>query len=227
MLVGEKNWTFRFHMSNRRIVDLDTDDLVASAQILGWLAFPTRPAHGVSIIQQWYLQRQLSRGEISRDELPFPLAKPNRLQSRINTLNKNLRRGLRAGHWLNERVGKEMAKKFPDNIRMGMGLNALARRESWLLQFDFPEQSEIEHETWNLSRDYWTKNLPVIHLARCSLFAIRDAYRKEGREIWHLERTIFQPDWVENAIAESEDMAFWAAELNLVPLEKMILFSRA
>lgn len=210
-------------MAERREVRLDDQDLIAGAQILGWLAFPDRPQQGVRTIQQWLIRRQQAREEFI-GELPFRLDKPNRLQLRINTMNKQLRRRLRAGDWLAKRMGK--AAGTPLSMAMGMGLNALARRENQLLQFQFAEQSEIDRDQPNLIRDYWTASLPVIHLAKASLFSILEAYRKEGRDGWHLERTVFWPDWVPGAIAWSENTAGFAAQLGLVEPSQMIRFHR-
>ncbi len=210
-------------MAERRSVRLDDVDLIAGAQILGWLAFPARPEHGVKTIQQWAIRRQQARGEY-KGELPFMLDKPNRLQRRIDMLNRQLRRRLRAGDWLARRTAHTAGT--PISKALGLGLNALARRENSLLQFQFAEQSETDRDTPNLIRDYWTASLPVIHLAKASLDAIVEAYRREGRDGWHLERTIFWPNWVADAIADSENAARWAAKLELVVPHKMIHFHR-
>lgn len=196
-------------MASRQSVQLDDADLIAAAQILGWLAFPARPEHGVKTIQQWAIRRQQARGEF-QGEPPFPMDKPNRLQQRIDTLNHQLRRRLRAGDWLAQRMGKKA------NLRIipGRGLRALARRESNL------------HEVPNLVRDYWTNSVPVIHLAKASLFAIIAAYQREGRAGWHLERTIFWPDWVPEAIEQSEQTARWTVKLKLAEPERLIRFHR-
>lgn len=196
-------------MASRQSVQLDDADIIAAAQILGWLAFPARPEHGVKTIQQWAIRRQQARGEF-KGEPPFLMDKPNRLQQRIDTLNHQLRRRLRAGDWLAQRMGKQA------NLRIipGRGLRALARRESTL------------HEVPNLVRDYWTNSIPVIHLAKSSLFAIIAAYQREGRDGWHLERTIFWPDWVPEAIEQSEGAARWTVKLELAEQEKLIRFHR-
>ncbi len=196
-------------MADRQSVRLDDADLIAAAQIIGWLAFPARPEHGVKTIQQWAVRRQLARGEFD-GKLPFSMDKPNRLQQRIDTLNHQLRRRLRAGHWLAQRMGKESNRP----LSPGRGLRALARRESEL------------HEIPNLVRDYWTGSVPVIHLAKASLFAIIAAYQREERGGWHLERTIFWPDWVPEAIEQSEGDARWAVKLELAAQEKLIRFHR-
>lgn len=215
----------------RAQVRLDDHDLIAGAQILGWLAFPDRPQQGVRTIQQWLIRRQQARGE-DIGSIQFALDKPNRLQQRINTLNKMLRRRLRAGDWLARRITKASAPHFRPGWggqfaeSWGLGLNALARRENQLLQFHFAEQSEIDRDTPNLIRDYWTASLPVIHLAKASLFAIADAYHREGREGWHLERTVFDPDWVAAAIEGSETTSYYADKMGLVDRGQMIRFHR-
>lgn len=175
-------------MVERREVRLDDADVIAGAQILGWIAFPNRHEHGFRTLQQWAMRRQFARGEI--EGIPAWFDKPNRLQLRINTLEKQLVQGLRAGDWLAKRICKEA--DTPLSGAFGRGRNAQALRENKLIQIR--DDTDHESDLGDIDRDFWRKRAPILHLASAAVFAILDAHTVEGREHFDLGRTVFSPD---------------------------------
>jgi hypothetical protein len=211
-------------------------DVVAGFQIIGHLAFPARPQHGMATLREWLFRRKVERGEMAISEVPIELDKPQRLRARLATLDRQLRKRLRSGDWLNRGIIQGFAR-LPSASRSlspgvhagllqwGQGRRAMARRHNRILQSRSPNQF-VEQDEGHLIRDYWTQSLPVIHMAKASMMSLGRAYQKERRNRWLLERTVFHPDWVPWAIETSETTAEWAAKFGLIEHEKMIRFHR-
>lgn len=201
-------------MGKRREFRFSDHDLIASAQILGWLAYPNAPILGISVLQQWAIRRGRERdAPWALGESPIRMDARNRLQSRIDRLNWLALRRLRAGDWLAKRIAKHSDSRIATPF--GLGSRALARREG------APRGAET-----NTIRQFWDESIPVIHLASAARAAITDAYEKEGRRGLNLERTLFWPDWVPAAIAQCEQRAATAARLGLVNVDQTVWFYR-
>lgn len=198
-------------MDDRRLILLDRNDVVCAAQILGWVAYPHRPEHGVNLLNQWFYSRRRSRGE-EIPPLPFDLKKKNRIESQLPKLQESVLDGLRSGIWFNRRMMNALNRDELDGGILNGIVEALSMSTRSLAtnRAERKEHLDIYGDTGNEIRKIWTKRKPVLHLALAAGNAIAEAYYKEDRRGFDLGRTVFQPDWLDDVFNAAESHAIWA-----------------
>lgn len=148
--------------------------------------------------------------------------KPNKLESKIRTLDWMLRRRLIGARWLRERTAQTIN---PEHWGWrGQGQREAARWTKGVSPLDSSKSEE------NVIRDYWsgqqgkTAPLSVLHLALATQHALTLANPPGWR--WDLERVAFRPDWVAEALRQSEPQAQAADLLGIIPVDRTLFFTR-
>lgn len=205
---------------NRRAIRLDDSDLIAGAQILSWIALPHRPEFGVALINQWYWARKKFRGE-PVPVLPWPLKKQSRFETQLSIFDRKVLDGLRAGLWLQRKCWAALPEEWPSPIvqafrSAGASTRALAAARSH--KRGSAQANEI--------RDIWTRHKPISHLAWAVADTLGGIYADEGREGFDLERTVFLPNWVSEALDRAENVAANAEKSQVVPISELYRFHR-
>lgn len=202
----------------RRSLRLHEWDVAAGAQILAWVAYPHRPEHGVKLLENWFWARRVFRKE-AIPELPFPLKKRNRLEAQLRQFEHNFLNGIRAGLWFQRHCFAKVPGEGPlaSTIRCwGASIRRLA-----LSQSDRRGTAPA-----NEIRRIWSQRKPVLHLAQAAGEMIAELHHEEGRRCFNLERTVFQPNWVNRTLERSEGLAQLAAKLDAFPLGGFYRFHR-
>lgn len=202
----------------RLSINLAEQDLIAGVQLLAWVALPHRPQHGVSLLENWFWSRRAFRKQ-SVPTLPFALKKRSRFECQLRQFEANLIDGVRAGLWFQRHIFAKSPGQgaLASQVRAwGASTRRLAGRES----------SRKGTEPGNEIRRIWSKRKPVRHLALAFGEVIADLHFEEGRLSFDLERTVFQPDWIERTLERAEELARVAANLNVCPIEGFYRFSR-
>lgn len=200
-------------MADRPAVALDGDDQIAAAQILAWLAFPEHPDRGIRVMQNFVYRWQQARGAAKVKPL-FDVYKTGILEKRLDTFEHQLRRRMTASEIM---IGRIAANREGQISRaFGVGLNESIRRRI----------GGRDEQLGRLVRDYWTKSIPVIHLASSTRSAILAACERDAVKRFDLTRAVFKPDWVSQALEASEQQADWVSHFLPVERNRMIHFHR-
>jgi hypothetical protein len=209
-------------MAERRVIILDKHDLIAGAQILSWIAFPNRPEHGVNLLNQWFWARRKHRGE-PVPTLPFKLKKPNRIEAQLKVFERQLRRGFVAAEWFSHKSAS--GPSAPPMIKgFGISTRKLSSRWGWYLA-DQNDPDDFK-EPSNVIRSVWSPRKNILHLARSFSFVIMEKMNEQGIERFDLERTVFDPVWVEKTISDSEGQARMAELLGAFEINNFYKFER-
>jgi hypothetical protein len=203
----------------RREIRLDTDDLIAGAQILAWIAMPHRPQSGVHLLEQWCWARRRYRGE-SVPILPYNLSKQSRITVQLAQFNRRVLEGFRAGLWFDRRCNAALpANQGPilNAIRsMGASTRVLAR--------SYAARHGVEQG--NAIRAIWSKRKPVLHLASATVEVLCSHYAGEDRCGFDLERMVFWPNWVSETIELAEQTARHSSRFGAFRLSDFYRFHR-
>lgn len=189
-------------MGERRAIRLDDHDLIAGAQILGWIALPHRPHDGANLMQQWYFARRRHRGQ-ENPALPFDLKKPNRLAPQLVQFEARCLDAFRAGLWFDKQI-----MRGPNVIDgpiagvMSVSIHRLAAGRMKAKGID-----PVEQGTGNAVRDIWSKRKPVAHLASALGMFLVTRSEREGQHGFDLERTVFDPVWIDEVLERAENRA--------------------
>lgn len=208
-------------MGERRAIRLDNHDIIAAAQILAWIALPHRPHDGVNLMQQWYFARRRHRGQ-ENPALPFDLKKPNRLEPQLVQFEARCLDAFRAGIWFDRQITRgPNVVAGPIAKGMSVSIHRLAARRMRAKGID-----PVEEGTGNAVRDIWSKRKPVAHLASALCMCLATRLEREDRRGFDLERTMFDPVWIDQVLKGAENKARLAIISGAVPPAQLYRFHR-
>jgi hypothetical protein len=189
-------------MSDRKEICLDSNDVIAAAQIVSWIARPHRPESGVSILNQWYWINRKKAGGSLPNRFDLKLEKPGRIGRSFQKLEADCIMALRAGIWAQAAVLKATPHHWFENFTTGIRALGEARAV------------ERGSSAGNEIRDVWSKRKSVAHLCLAATNALAAHHQKRNWIGFGLRGAMLEPDWVSEAIEHSHE---WSRSLAKLP----------
>lgn len=192
---------------DRSVVRVTDNDLVAAMQILACIARPHRPASAGELMQQWLWARKRYRKEGLPADLEIAVPDKNVIESKLVALAKDISAGLEAGEWLQMKwaacsdgvlvramgasIRQQAARKWNEEHRAGIkqGQGHVTSRD---------DQTAIAKQR------IWTKRRPVAHMSLAVRDIAAEVFKETPRE---LEALLFNPTWINDALARAETYA--------------------
>ena len=176
-------------MAARESIRLDGDDTIAAAQICAWIARPNRPESAMKVLDHW--RRELQREWGKPDPVPNDvLMKRNRIIPQFIRLEAECLTAFRAGQWLQAHFLKTTPHKWFNAF--DRGVTALAA-----------DRVGMDDRGNEIAR-VWSKRKAVAPMCLAAGNALGRHHQERGWVGFGLTGSILQPQWVQEAIEQSE-----------------------
>jgi hypothetical protein len=202
----------------RNEIILGSNDYLAAARILAWIARPHRQADAEKVLQQFVMKyAQLRGGKVPK---AIKLPKPARLEYRVQSLQSDILKAFEVARWLQAFVLRGDGSEPFFSAFERISKRQLAAQYSKIY-------AKSEDEIGPIISRLWKRREPYVHMCLAAGNAIGKMHYKRKMKGFDLWLPLFHPDeWVEEAIIQAEGWAQSATFFGIVSADRLALFRR-
>jgi hypothetical protein len=212
----------------RPTFDLNSEEMIANAELLGWLAFPNNPDYGRDLLNKVWLHHGIKKGAIERHELeglPIVVDRERRLDLRLDKMRFEMRRRMRMAGWFLQAMNQASANMWrqsgfiiPKRAEKFLTFNSRGIHRSFLAASG-SMQGEAPNPTYYRQ---WASSKKILHVA-VALGSEEASCKLAKRGLLSL---LYHDGWIDAVISASETIAERANKVGIVPLSEAVRFSR-
>lgn len=213
--------------SDRPIVRVTDNDIIAAMQILACISRPKNPARAGELLQQWFWARKRFRREGLPSDLEISIPDKGRIAAKLPALVKDIEAAMKAGEmfkskWMIESDGV-IVKAFGQSLRRQGAQMWNEKHKAQIAKGTKGRTSSRDDEAASAKQRIWHKRRPIAHMALAVRNYVNPILSEQTVE---LEELVFNPVWVEDVLVRAEVYAEVAIAHSILKPEEPWLFKR-